>query len=209
VPVLTSKSTFWALMTLSLLLLFSLPILFYTITSNDWYGKKVDRIAPDFSLMDVQGASHSLSQHQGRYVYLYFGYLNCNDVCHNQVGVLFNLHHQSHADDIDFIFVTMDPQRDSPAMLKDYFNQFGTNFVSLTAANMQEIQKVASTYKAFFFKEPSSKEIDVHNRPDYEIAHPGAIYLIDRLGHLRGVYQGKDLRYDKMLEDLQKLKTSQ
>lgn len=189
-------------MTLALLLLFGLPVLFYGLVSHDYYGKQINQPAPNFSLQDVQGQAHSLSQHQGRYVYLYFGYLNCDDVCHNQVGVMFNLHHQSHAQDIDFLFVTMDPKRDSPALLKDYFNQFGANFVSLTADNMQIIQKVASLYKAYFFTDSNPK-----TGQDYEISHPGSIFLIDPSGRLRAVYQGQDLRYDKMLEDLQKIKS--
>ena len=195
----TPKIPFYSLIGLSLVLLLSLPVLFYWLVSDDYYGRYVDKMASDFELMDVNGQPHRLSEHRGRYVYLYFGYLNCNDVCHNQVGVMFNLYHQSRRDDLDFLFVTMDPKRDSSKMLKAYFNQFGTNFVSLTSDSMKSIQKVASDYQAFFFPDGNPKM-----NKDYEISHPGAIYLIDPNGRLQLVYQG-DLRYDLMLEDLQKL----
>ena len=195
----TPKMPLYSLVAFSLLLLFSIPVLFYWVANDNYYGRHVDDMAQDFELTDVQGKAHRLSKHRGRYVYLYFGYLNCNDVCHNQVGVMFNLHHQSRRDDLDFIFVTMDPKRDSPEMLDAYFNQFGTNFVSLTSNTMQSIQKVAGDYHAAFFPDGNPKL-----NQDYEISHPGAIYLIDPTGRLQLVYQG-DLRYDMMLEDLQKL----
>jgi len=168
---------------------------------QNMYGRKLDRVAPDFQLLDTQMNQHRLSQHKGKFVFLYFGYLNCNDVCHNQVGVMFNINNQTENKDIDFIFVTMDPKRDSPAMLTDYFNQFGSNFFALTGHSMAEIQKVASLYKAYFFPDGETK-----TGQDYEISHPGSIFLIDPDGKIQLVYQNIYLRYDKIIEDLNKLR---
>lgn len=186
----------------SIVLILSIPFLFYWISSGEYYGRKVDTQAPNFELVDTKQVKHQLSQHKGKFTFLYFGYLNCDDVCHNQVGVMFNINHQTHNDDLDFIFVTMDPKRDSPEMLNDYFNQFGNNFYALTGKNMAEIQKVASLYKAYFFADSATDK-----NKDYEISHPGSIFLIDPNGQIQTVYQNIYLRYDKVIEDLNKLRT--
>ena len=175
----------------------AMPLVFYWITTGDYYGRKIDQAAPDFTLVDTQNKEHSLSQHKGKFTFLYFGYLNCDEVCHNQVGVMFNINHQTTNKDLDFIFVTMDPKRDSNQMLNSYFNQFGSNFYALTAKSMREIQAVASKYKAYFSPEGTTK---IGN--DYEISHPGNIFLIDPKGQIQVVYQNTYLRYDKVIEDL-------
>lgn len=198
---LKKKLPFSLILIAALILIASIPMIFYWISSGEYYGRKIDRVAPDFQLVDTQMNQHRLSQHKGKFVFLYFGYLNCNDVCHNQVGVMFNINNQTDNKDIDFIFVTMDPSRDSPEMLNDYFNQFGSNFFALTGASMAEIQKVASLYKAYFFADGATQI-----GQDYEISHPGSIFLIDPDGNIQVVYQNIFLRYDKIIEDLNRLR---
>ena len=192
----------WLFYILSFLLLMSLPLWFYLISSGPYYGRAVSIPAPDFTLNDTQQNPHQLSQHLGKFVFLYFGYLNCNDVCHNQIGVLFNINHQTNNQDLDFLFVTLDPKRDSSAQLNDYFNQFGPNFTALTGQSIHHIQQVAINYKEFFFTDSNTK-----TNPDYEISHSGNIFLIDPKGQLRIVYPNSFLRYDKMIDDINLLRT--
>lgn len=198
-----NRSFFLGMLSLTLLLIFVMPMAFYLVTTGEYYGRKVDEIAPNFTLRDTQNQPHSLAVHKGKFTFLYFGYLNCNEVCHNQVGVMFNINHQTDNSDLDFIFVTMDPKRDSNSMLNDYFNQFGQNFYALTAESMPQIQKVASLYKAYFFADGNT-----NLGKDYEISHPGSIFLIDPDGQIQVVYQNTYLRYDKIIEDLNKLRNN-
>lgn len=197
------KHAFTLLLSVTLLLFLLLPIIFYWVTTGEYYGRKMNVQAPKFELHDTNGQLHSLEQHQGKFTFLYFGYLNCNDVCHNQVGVMFNINHQTNNDDLDFIFITMDPKRDSKEMLNNYFNQFGANFTALTADSMREIQKIASKYKAYFQADGLTK-----SNEDYEISHPGSIFLINPDGRIEIVYQNTFLRYDHVIEDLNKLRTN-
>lgn len=183
-----------------LILLFSLPFIFVLTSTEKSYGMSTHQTVADFELLNVEGQPHKLSDHRGHYVYLYFGYINCDDVCHNQVGVMFNIHHQSHFDDIDFVFVTIDPERDSKALLKEYFNQFGPNFNGLTASSQKQVQKVAAQFKEYFFNDASD------SKNDYEVSHPGTIFLIDPQGNLKRMYRGQFLRYDFMINDLKQLK---
>ena len=195
------KPIFFSLLSLVILASISLPVVFYVFNSGDFYGREVSMKAPEFELLKTDNKTHQLSEHRGKFVFLYFGYLNCDDVCHNQVGVMFNINHQTRNQDLDFIFVTMDPNRDSKEMLNDYFNQFGQNFTALTATTMQQVQKIAAQYKAPFFATGSTQA-----EKDYEIAHPGSIFLIDPKGEIRVVYQNQYLRYDMIIEDLNLLR---
>lgn len=197
----TKKPIFFSLLSLVILASISLPVVFYLFNSGDFYGREVSVKAPEFELLKTNNQTHQLAEHKGKFVFLYFGYLNCDDVCHNQVGVMFNINHQTDNQDLDFIFVTMDPKRDSNEMLNDYFNQFGKNFTALTAKNMQQVQKIAVQYKAPFFATGSTQA-----ERDYEIAHPGSIFLIDPKGDIRVVYQNQYLRYDMIIEDLKILR---
>ncbi len=192
----------WLFYILAFVLLMSLPVWFYLISSGPYYGRSVSSPAPDFTLQDTQQTPHQLSQHLGKFVFLYFGYLNCDDVCHNQIGVLFNINHQTENKDLDFIFVTLDPERDSATQLNDYFNQFGPNFTALTGKNIQQIQQVAVSYKEFFFADSNTK-----TNLDYEISHSGNIFLIDPNGQLRIIYPNSFLRYDDMIADINLLRT--
>ncbi len=195
------KPLFLGLLGLTLLVMLLMPMVFYWVETGPYYGREENNPAPGFTLLDTQNQPHRLAEHRGKFTFLYFGYLNCDKVCHNQVGVMFNINHQTDNTDLDFIFVTMDPKRDTNEMLNDYFNQFGKNFFALTATSMQEIQKVASSYKAYFFADGSTEK-----GKDYEISHPGNIFLIDPDGQIRMVYQNTYLRYDKVIEDLNLLR---
>lgn len=188
---------------LALIVLFLLPALFLTSQPN-FYGHELNRPAKNFTLLTTQQQSHSLTQHQGRYTFLYFGYLNCDEVCHNQVGVMFNLSQQAQLNNLDFIFISMDPNRDNPELLDRYFNALGPNFYALYDTNMQTIQALAQAYHAPFFKEPNSGLV-ANSSEDYEITHPGFLYLIDPAGIIRLMYPNMHLRYDLILQDLQKI----
>ncbi len=190
------------MMVTTLIAIIVLPAVFYFVSSGDYYGRKVSIQAPAFTLLDTDGKEHRLSYHQGKYAFLYFGYLHCDGVCHNQVGVMFNLNNHTDSDDLDFIFITMDPKRDSNESLKLYFNQLGKNFTALTADSMQTVQKIANKYNAPFFADGL-----VSKQQDYEIEHPGTLFLINPEGVIEFIYQNQFLRYDKMIEDLEKLRS--
>lgn len=196
-----NKAKTYGLVFLSLSLLLSLPFVFSWIQNDDLYGHSLNQEAKPFELKDTAGQPHSLAQHRGNYVFLYFGYLNCDEVCHNQVGVMFNIHHQTAEQDIDFIFVTMDPQRDSDEMLNAYFNQFGSNFYALRSDSIKQVQSIATLYNAAFFPDRN-----IATAEDYEMEHPGTLFLIDPAGQLRVMYPNMHLRYDYIIEDLQQLR---
>jgi protein SCO1/2 len=195
---------FVVLFLLSLLLLFSLPALYSLSQDKRFYGHFINQPAHPFRINDVNGKPHSLEQHLGQFVFVYFGYLHCDQVCHNQVGVMFNIDRQASQKNIEFLFISMDPERDSPERLATYFNQFGSNFNALRPENTAQIQSIARHYHASFFKEPS-----IRNPGQYDINHPGTLFLIDPEGQLALIYPNMHLRYDFILKDLEQLEKRQ
>ncbi|QCU89485.1 SCO family protein [Thiomicrorhabdus sediminis] len=191
-------------LSISLALFLLGPMALYHFSTGEYHGKKVLIPAPDFSLKDTHNQAHSLSQHQGKYTFIYFGYINCDGVCHNQVGTLFNVDRQNTSKQMDFLFITLDPDRDTVEMLTNYFDNLGKNFYALYTDNKRQLQNLTAQYKNYFYADKLGT-----SRADYRINHPGKIYLINPQGQIKLIYQNQFVRYDQILADLEKLENKQ
>ncbi|HSJ58529.1 MAG TPA: SCO family protein, partial [Anaerolineae bacterium] len=89
---------------------------------------------PDFELVDQAGAPWRLSDHRGDVVLLFFGYTSCPDVCPTTLATWRSVHEQlgDEAQRVRFVFVTVDPERDTPEHLGRHVNVFNPDFVGLT-----------------------------------------------------------------------------
>lgn len=138
-------------------------------------------MAPAFTLTDQYGAQRSLSDFKGKVVSLFFGFTHCPDICPThlarQAEVMRQLGPQ--ADQVAVLFVTLDPERDTPAALKTYMDAFDTRFIALTGSTDQT-SKVAKQYKIFWQKTPLPDSALV-----YTIDHTTNSFVIDQKGRLR------------------------
>jgi protein SCO1/2 len=118
-----------------------------------------------------------LADFRGKLVLLYFGCATCPDVCPTDLALLAQALRElgPAADDVQPLFVTLDPQRDSPAVLSEYAAAFHPRLIALTGTE-QEIRRVATDYKVFFEKVPLSAG------KDYTIDHTAYTFLLDRSG---------------------------
>ncbi len=130
-----------------------------------------------FTLADPSGNPVALEDFRGKIILLYFGYTYCPDVCPTDLAaigaMLRSLGAQGEA--VQPLFVTLDPERDTPGVLREYVASFHPRFVALRGSE-EETRKVALSYKVFYEKVP---------RPEtgtYFIDHAGLTYLIDRKG---------------------------
>ena len=190
-----------SLVVLVLLTSFLIPFTYTLFSANDGYGLSANRPAPHFSLKDAQGTEVSLSDLHGKYVFLMFGYMNCRDICHSQALIFQEINKLADMDNrLSFLYITMDPGRDSAEQLVAYFDRRADNFTSLRSENIAYLQEVASAYRAFFARGP--------NLPagDYEVEHPGLYFLIGPEGKLRYTYTASQTRSDLIVEDLMKIK---
>jgi cytochrome oxidase Cu insertion factor (SCO1/SenC/PrrC family) len=133
-------------------------------------------VGAPFTLSDVNGARRSLADFRGQLVLLYFGFAYCPDVCPTDLMAMGNLVRSlgPDGDKLQPVFVTLDPERDKPEVLRAYVASFHPRFVALTGTE-EEIRRVATSYKVYFDK------VRVGSN-GYVIEHAAYVFLLDREG---------------------------
>lgn len=134
---------------------------------------------PEFSLLDHNGNSFTNNDLKGRWTIAFFGYTNCPDFCPTSLGVMEKVSQKfQFPEDTLFIFGTVDPKRDTPAVLKEFLSFFSEKFIGLTGEKAQ-IDILADSLGVIY-----DYEGDVES-DDYIVNHFGAVYLFDPKGRLR------------------------
>jgi cytochrome oxidase Cu insertion factor (SCO1/SenC/PrrC family) len=130
-----------------------------------------------FKLTDPDGRQWSLPDFQGKLVLLYFGFTYCPDVCPTDLAAIGQLVRSlgSDGDQLQPVFVTLDPQRDTSAVLRAYATSFHPRFVSLSGSE-EEIRRVATAYKVYFEK------VRPPGANTYFIDHTAYTFLLGRDG---------------------------
>lgn len=134
-------------------------------------------IGGPFTLAEPAGRRVSLADFKGRLVLLYFGFATCPDVCPTDLALIGAALHSlgPAAQEVQPIFVTLDPVRDTPAVLREYAAAFHPGFVALTGTE-DEIRRVATDFKVYFQKVP------LPGTRTYSIEHTAYTFLLDRQG---------------------------
>jgi protein SCO1/2 len=151
-----------------------------------------------FTLTGQDGKPHSLADYQGKAVALFFGYTHCPDICpttmleYQQVMKLLG----KDADRVQVLFVSIDPQRDTPPVLAGYVPFFDKRFMGLTGSPSQ-VQAVASQYKIVAQRQ-------ARKDGGYTMDHSAGSYLFDTRGQLR-VYVPYGTPSADIAHDLQQL----
>ncbi len=144
------------------------------ITGGTAFGK-------DFSLVDPDGKVRTLADFKGKVVMMFFGYTQCPDVCPTTLTemqqVMTILGPQS--DKVQVLFVTVDPQRDTAAILKQYVPAFDSRFLGLSPADDAALEKVAKDFKIYYKKVPGVSS------GSYTMDHTAGSYAFDPDGRLR------------------------
>ena len=148
---------------------------------NELMSGKTPVGAP-FALRDPAGKLRKLDEFRGRLVLLYFGYTHCPDVCPTDLVAIASALNQlgSRAADIQPVFITLDPARDTPAMLREYASAFHPRFVALRGSDA-ETKRIATSYKVFYEKVPDGNG-------GYAIDHAALTFLLDRQGQYVGFF---------------------
>ncbi|MES1196623.1 MAG: SCO family protein [Steroidobacter sp.] len=138
------------------------------------------RPAPDFVLKGSNGSDLELSKYHGKIVVLGFGYSSCTNVCPITLAVLAQAYRQlgTQASQVQVLYLTVDPARDTQARLKQYLTAFDPSFIGGTGTD-EEMSAVRKLYGVTAEKHEFGK--------DYVIAHSSFIFLIDRNGKIRAI----------------------
>lgn len=131
-----------------------------------------------FSLLDADGRRVQLADFKGRCVLLFFGFTQCPDVCPTALSRAAEVMQRlgSEASRLQVIFITVDPERDSPAVLRDYPRAFHPSFIGLHA-DLATTEATAKAFKVFYRKVPTGSS--------YTMDHSTTSYLFDPAGRLR------------------------
>ncbi len=136
--------------------------------------------ASDFDLPDVDGQRRRLADFKGKVTVVFFGFTQCPDVCPTTLLELAAMKKALGADGarVQGIFITVDPERDTPALLKAYVDNFGAGFVALRGTP-EETKALAKHFKVFYAKVPGSTE------GRYTVDHTAASFVFDAKGKIR------------------------
>jgi protein SCO1/2 len=143
------------------------------------------RAAPDFALKGSNGAELTLSRYRGKVVALGFGYTHCPSVCPTTLAYLAEARKKLSAgrDDFQVVYVTVDPERDTPQQLKTFLASFDSTFIGATGTPEQ----LAAVRKAYGITLSGKIFVETMPKSTYFLDHSSFIYLIDRGGQLRAM----------------------
>jgi protein SCO1/2 len=136
--------------------------------------------AQDFALTDHNGQLRRLADFKGKVVVMFFGYTQCPDVCPTSMAELAEVKQLLGKDGerLQGLFVTVDPARDTPEVLKGYMGNFDPTFLALTTTP-DKLAELAKDYKVYY------KRVDGKTPTSYTMDHSAGSYVYDTQGRLR------------------------
>ncbi|MHC2433109.1 cytochrome oxidase Cu insertion factor (SCO1/SenC/PrrC family) [Bradyrhizobium sp. USDA 4451] len=136
-----------------------------------------------FALTDQAGHERTDRDFRGKLMLIYFGFTYCPDVCPTDLQAIGLALDKlgSDGDQVQPIFITVDPERDTPAHLADYVPMFHPRLIGLTGS-ADAIRELADSYKVYYARVP------LEGAGDYTVDHTAYIYLMDRDGHYLGFF---------------------
>lgn len=136
--------------------------------------------AKDFALIDHTGKQRTLGDFKGKAVVVFFGFTHCPDVCPTTMAEMASVMKAlgRQADRVQVLFVTVDPERDTPELLAKYVPAFDPRFLGLTG-DKAAIEKVAKEFRVFYQKSPGK------DPGSYSMDHTAGSYVFDPQGRIR------------------------
>lgn len=152
--------------------------------------------APEFSLLSSQGGDYRLDSRTGKFILIFFGYTHCPDVCPTTLYEMKEIKARlkDKAEKIEFVFITVDPERDTQEQLTRYLSSFDESFFGLTGT-IEQLEMVWKDYGVY-------REIqETDNSLGYLVDHTSRLYLINSQGELMMTYL-YETTLDEIVSDL-------
>lgn len=168
---------------------------------QQWQTTNITGVMPDlkFTLTDGNKQIEHAGAYRGKIKLLYFGYTHCPDVCPLTLATIGRALKKigPEAKQAVVLFVSVDPKRDTPDVLKQYADAFGPQFVGLTGTQSQ-LKALAKRYRvSYSYDKPDAQG-------NYAVNHSGAVFVFDRDGKVRLLMNRTD-GADEMAHDLKQL----
>lgn len=174
-------------------------------SEQSWHAKEIDGLMPElqFTLTRSDGETVTAEDYHGQIRLLFFGFTNCPDVCPATMAQLNRAIEAMPEDlqaDVTPLFVSVDPERDTPEKLEKYVSFFNDRTVGMTA-DEPALRNLAKRYRTTFgYDEPDE-------RGNYNVSHSAAVYVFDGEGEARLLLR-PGLTTEQMTEDLTQLARS-
>ena len=155
-------------------------------------------IGGPFQLIDQNGKPVSDADLKGKWQLVFFGYTHCPDTCPtalNEISLALDQLGEKRQD-VEVVFITVDPERDTPDMLKSYVQSFDAPIIALTGSP-EAIKQAAKAYRVFYAKHPRADG-------DYDMDHSAVIYVMNPEGRFTATFT-PDSTADAIAQRLQKL----
>ena len=149
-------------------------------TSRTFKGVDITGANYKFALPDQNGQTRTPDDFKGKVTAVFFGYTQCPDVCPTAMAELAQVKKAlgKDGDRLQGVFITVDPERDTPDLLKSYVGNFDPGFIALRGT-LDQTTATAKDFKVFFAKSPGKT-------PDsYTVDHTAGMYLFDTKGQVR------------------------
>lgn len=155
--------------------------------------------ARELNLPDADGKPRTLADFKGKVTFVFFGFTQCPDVCPTAMVEIAAIKKALGPDGarIQPVFVTIDPDRDTPELLKAYVQNFGPDFVALRGTD-EQTKAAAKQFKVFYAKVPG-KTLET-----YTMDHTAGAYVLDAQGRIR-LFTRYGMGQDKLMADLKRL----
>tara|TARA_B100001741_G_C16375239_1_gene515177 strand:+ start:116 stop:739 length:624 start_codon:yes stop_codon:yes gene_type:complete len=181
-----------------LLFLLSLFLLNYSYKKSDLQQKTL--IKSNFNLVDQYGKPISSKTFHGKFTLIFFGFTYCPDICPNtlnKIALAYDLLENEIQKNLKVIFITVDPNRDTPEVLKEYIGVFNPDFIALTG-HAEKIKEASESMGVFYKK---SQKDDLTN--DYLINHSSIKFLMDPKGEYLSHYS-RELSHSDLAKKINK-----
>jgi protein SCO1 len=155
--------------------------------------------AREFSLESAAGGRRSLADFRGKVVAVFFGFTQCPDVCPTTLADFAEVRRLlgADADKVQVVFITLDPERDTAAVLSQYVPAFDPSFVALYGT-AEQTATTAKEFKVFYMKVPGK------TATSYTLDHTAGTYVFDREGRIR-LFIRHGTPVDDIVADVRKL----
>ena len=152
-----------------------------------------------FSLPDAKGQTRSLADFKGKVVMVFFGFTQCPDFCPTTMSEMAQVKQNlgAQGDKMQAIFITLDPERDTPELLQTYMGNFDPSFVALIPA-LADLPALAKDFKIYF------KKVEGAKPANYTLDHSAGTYIYDTEGRLR-LYARYGMGVPALSADIQQL----
>ncbi|MFZ2235097.1 MAG: SCO family protein [Dokdonella sp.] len=159
------------------------------------------RAVPEFTLQRANGGTLTLADWKGRWNLVFIGFTHCPDVCPTALAILKQAwtrwQQDGHAKDVQVNFISVDPTRDTPDVLKTYVGFFSPDFVGATG-NDEQLEKLSKSLGLVYARHEG-------DGGGYSVDHSANILIIDPQGRLAGMFRPGQYDADKLVADMDTL----